>query len=176
MHRGMFSASLDSVWPKCCLGDSIIWSTELVLSLQILQNLAKCDCSMCKLVLTVPVCTPCGHQFCKACLEAKYAAEAPTDCVARPLRTRKQRKPCPVCNKELADFVEGPTFQVSAAVLACALFATLSHLEFKWCSSSNGAVVKAHSACAVSTCLPCHLQQAVRFCVLVTLCDFNAWS
>ena len=63
----------------------------------------------------VPVFTPCGHQFCKACLEAKYAAEAPSDCSARPLRTRKQRKPCPVCNKELDDFMDGPTFQVRAA-------------------------------------------------------------
>lgn len=81
--------------------------------LQILRSLAKCRCSMCKLVLTAPVHTPCGHQFCKGCLETKYAAEAPTDCSARPLRTRKQRKPCPECNKDLADFMEGSSFQVS---------------------------------------------------------------
>ena len=36
-----------------------------------------------------------------------------TDCSARPLRTRKLRKPCPVCSKELADCMEGATFQVS---------------------------------------------------------------
>lgn len=68
---------------------------------------------MCKHLLNAPVCTPCGHQFCKACLEAKYAAEVPSDCTARLLRTRKQRKPCPVCTKDLADFMEGSTFQVS---------------------------------------------------------------
>eukprot|EP00892_Ulva_mutabilis_P004491 jgi/Ulvmu1/2413/UM133_0014.1 len=68
------------------------------------RNLAACGCELCKAVLTEPVCTPCGHQFCKACLVAKFAANEPTVSAARTFRTRKAPKRCPTCSTDLAEF------------------------------------------------------------------------
>ena len=84
-----------------------------LLMLQIRRALSKCHCSRRNMVLHAPVCTRCGHILCKECVETTYASEVSTECSSRPLRTRKQRKPCPVCSKELAAFMECSTFQVS---------------------------------------------------------------
>lgn len=80
--------------------------------LQILRALCDCKCASCNAVLCKPVYTPCGHNFCKECLETAVEGTVRTECTARRLRVRKQRKPCPVCKTELATFMDSDTFQV----------------------------------------------------------------
>jgi E3 ubiquitin-protein ligase UHRF1 len=84
--------------------------------MQVLRSLARCNCGLCKAILAEPVCTPCGHQFCKSCLQAQFQDCVENRSTARTLRTRKQRKPCPACNADLSDFVEGVSFQVNQAM------------------------------------------------------------
>uniref|UniRef100_A0A383VGC2 RING-type E3 ubiquitin transferase n=1 Tax=Tetradesmus obliquus TaxID=3088 RepID=A0A383VGC2_TETOB len=73
-------------------------------------------CGLCKGVLDSPLSMPCGHNFCKGCLDKRYAeveaakagggskalAEAQP---ARSLRVRKVPKPCPTCKTDIADYM-----------------------------------------------------------------------
>eukprot|EP00798_Chlamydomonas_sp_ICE-L_P016484 gene16484-22708_t len=66
------------------------------------------SCGSCHLTLVEPVTTPCGHSFCKGCLEKKFLGI--TDVVqpnaARPsLRVRRNQKPCPTCKTDICDFL-----------------------------------------------------------------------
>lgn len=70
------------------------------------RNLANCGCEICKAVLVEPVCTPCGHHFCKACMAATFAANEPTVSAARTFRARKAPKRCPTCSADLAEFAK----------------------------------------------------------------------
>ncbi|GBF96461.1 hypothetical protein Rsub_09260 [Raphidocelis subcapitata] len=65
-------------------------------------------CGICKKVLSAPLSMPCGHNFCKVCLDAKFAGTA-TSVVGgsgyKTLRARKVPKPCPTCKAEIGDFL-----------------------------------------------------------------------
>lgn len=87
--------------------------------LQAERNLAGCGCELCKALLVEPVCTPCGHNFCKACLVAKFAANEPTVSAARTFRARKAPKRCPTCSADLAEFAkDGAPLPVNHAMAA----------------------------------------------------------
>jgi len=71
-------------------------------------------CGICKKLMSGPVSTPCGHNFCHGCLDARYAAaEAAAATSAakaaavrdRPARHRRVPKPCPSCKADLCDFL-----------------------------------------------------------------------
>eukprot|EP00891_Asterochloris_glomerata_P000428 jgi/Astpho2/428/gw1.00011.32.1_t len=67
-------------------------------------------CLVCKGVLKDPVSTPCGHHFCKPCLEKRFAGLGDLDsrtahASSRSLRVRKVVKPCPSCKADIADFL-----------------------------------------------------------------------
>ncbi|XP_024536254.1 E3 ubiquitin-protein ligase ORTHRUS 2 [Selaginella moellendorffii] len=71
----------------------------------------KFGCGLCKNVLQRPLCAPCGHNFCQACLVGHFAGHKDVRDRAngrRSLRVRKNQKPCPQCNKDIADFLEAP--------------------------------------------------------------------
>lgn len=73
------------------------------------KALKESSCGVCKNVLLQPVSTPCGHHFCKPCLEKKFAGVADEmdagAATGRSLRVRKIQKPCPVCKVDIADFL-----------------------------------------------------------------------
>ena len=60
---------------------------------------------ICAATLTQPLSTPCGHNFCKPCLDKKFEGIqdiAPTN---RTMRVRVNPKPCPRCKADLAQFM-----------------------------------------------------------------------
>ena len=83
------------------------------------RALSKFACQLCKAIMEAPVCTPCGHYFCKPCLASKHApaadaAAAAAAASARTFRTRKTPKPCPKCNANLHGFIQ--TMQINQAL------------------------------------------------------------
>jgi E3 ubiquitin-protein ligase UHRF1 len=73
------------------------------------KALKEMTCGVCKEIFSQPVSAPCGHNFCKPCLdvtfggqEFDYDAGAAT---GRSLRIRKVVMPCPCCKNDLADFL-----------------------------------------------------------------------
>ncbi|KAK2078311.1 hypothetical protein QBZ16_004180 [Prototheca wickerhamii] len=75
------------------------------------KALREFACGICKKTVVNPVSTPCGHNFCKSCLDERFAGVA--DEIAgggsavgvRSMRARKQLKPCPVCATDLMEFL-----------------------------------------------------------------------
>lgn len=75
------------------------------------KALREFACGICKKTVVNPVSTPCGHNFCKSCLDERFAGVA--DEIAgggsavgvRSMRARKQLKPCPVCSTDLMEFL-----------------------------------------------------------------------
>eukprot|EP01025_Chloroclados_australasicus_P041361 TRINITY_DN4378_c0_g1_i1.p1 TRINITY_DN4378_c0_g1~~TRINITY_DN4378_c0_g1_i1.p1 ORF type:complete len:786 (-),score=106.64 TRINITY_DN4378_c0_g1_i1:1320-3545(-) len=71
-------------------------------------NLKNFKCGICKETMNGPIVTPCGHNFCKDCISAKFEGlgdeEVPK--VGRKLRSRKVNKPCPTCSVDLAEFLK----------------------------------------------------------------------
>lgn len=47
-------------------------------------------CGLCKGVLVAPLCMPCGHHFCKACINKRFEGQA--DSVVNAARTMRARK------------------------------------------------------------------------------------
>jgi hypothetical protein len=92
-----------------CLGSS----PPMPACMQAERCLSNYTCQACRGILSEPVCTPCGHFFCKLCLLTKYDCAVATS-TARTFRARKQLKPCPKCNADLHDFVL--SFQVNLAM------------------------------------------------------------
>uniref|UniRef100_A0A0D6R549 RING-type E3 ubiquitin transferase n=1 Tax=Araucaria cunninghamii TaxID=56994 RepID=A0A0D6R549_ARACU len=81
--------------------------------LTIKQKLLKeFSCNICKKVLTLPLSTPCGHSFCKACLEGLFAGQQDvrerSTIGGRSLRTQKVVKKCPFCQGDISDFLLRP--------------------------------------------------------------------
>lgn len=68
-------------------------------------------CRLCKAVLTQPLTMPCGHTFCKACLDGKFGATADTRERAassgRTMRVQKVVKPCPEpgCKRDICEYL-----------------------------------------------------------------------
>ncbi|KAK9800861.1 hypothetical protein WJX73_001980 [Symbiochloris irregularis] len=74
------------------------------------RALREFTCNLCSHVLRLPLSTPCGHHFCKPCLEGLFeerSASQPerTAVAARSLRVRKELKPCPTCKANIEDFM-----------------------------------------------------------------------
>jgi E3 ubiquitin-protein ligase UHRF1 len=86
------------------------------------RALREFKCRLCARTLTDPLSTPCGHNFCKPCLTARFAgiadttaARAPGDGVSgRSMRVRAIPKPCPACKADCAEFMK--TAQVNVAM------------------------------------------------------------
>jgi E3 ubiquitin-protein ligase UHRF1 len=73
--------------------------------------LKEFKCQICQQVLTLPVTTPCAHNFCKACLEAKFAGKTlvrERSTGGRTLRSRKNVLNCPCCPTDISDFLQNP--------------------------------------------------------------------
>lgn len=73
------------------------------------KALKEFKCKLCHEVLSQPLSTPCGHNFCKPCLEKVFEGigdiENRTQSAGRPLRERKTVKPCPSCKADIAQFL-----------------------------------------------------------------------
>lgn len=69
------------------------------------------NCQICRKVMILPVTTPCAHNFCKACLEAKFSGITQVrerSRGGRTLRTKKNIMTCPCCTTDLSDFLQNP--------------------------------------------------------------------
>ncbi|XP_074278300.1 E3 ubiquitin-protein ligase ORTHRUS 2-like [Silene latifolia] len=71
--------------------------------------LKEFSCLLCHKTLTLPITTPCAHNFCKACLDGafegqKFTRERKTG--GRQLRTQKTVMKCPSCPTDLSDFLQ----------------------------------------------------------------------
>lgn len=73
------------------------------------KALKEMTCGVCQEILKHPVSAPCGHNFCKPCLDLTFGGqEFEHDAGAatgRSLRIRKVVMPCPCCKNDLADFL-----------------------------------------------------------------------
>ncbi|XP_074563030.1 E3 ubiquitin-protein ligase ORTHRUS 2-like [Curcuma longa] len=69
-------------------------------------------CLLCRKVMTLPLTTPCGHNFCKSCLLDAYADKSfvreRTREGGRTLRAQKIVKKCPFCPTDISDFLQNP--------------------------------------------------------------------
>ncbi|XP_022737361.1 E3 ubiquitin-protein ligase ORTHRUS 2-like [Durio zibethinus] len=65
-------------------------------------------CLICREVLVMPVTTPCGHNFCKSCLEGAYAGQSlvrERNVGGRALRSQRNVMNCPTCPTDLSDYL-----------------------------------------------------------------------
>ncbi|CAN8270248.1 unnamed protein product [Cochlearia groenlandica] len=80
--------------------------------------LKEFSCQICRQVMSLPVTTPCAHNFCKACLEAKFAGKTlvrERSRGGRTLRAQKNVMNCPCCPTDISDFLQNP--QVNREVM-----------------------------------------------------------
>lgn len=78
-------------------------------------DFAEFGCNSCRKVLNQPLSMPCGHNFCKGCLEIVFAGQDSTrerkGVSGRSLRTQKVTKLCPTCKADISDFLLSPQVQ-----------------------------------------------------------------
>ncbi|MCL7043814.1 hypothetical protein MKW94_009921 [Papaver nudicaule] len=83
------------------------------------QNLAvrekllkEFSCLICRKVMTLPLTTPCAHNFCKPCLEGAFSGQEfvkQRTCEGRrTLRSQKTVMKCPSCPNDISNFVQNP--------------------------------------------------------------------
>ncbi|OVA09685.1 zinc finger protein [Macleaya cordata] len=73
--------------------------------------LKEFSCLLCRKVMTLPITTPCAHNFCKACLEGVFAGQTfvrERNCHGRRLRSQKNVMKCPSCPTDISDFLKSP--------------------------------------------------------------------
>uniref|UniRef100_A0A803PIV9 RING-type E3 ubiquitin transferase n=1 Tax=Cannabis sativa TaxID=3483 RepID=A0A803PIV9_CANSA len=74
--------------------------------------LKEFSCQICRQVMTLPITTPCAHNFCKGCLEGVFAGQTAVEqrtCQGRrALRARKNVMKCPCCTNDISDFLQNP--------------------------------------------------------------------
>ncbi|KAF8390741.1 hypothetical protein HHK36_025268 [Tetracentron sinense] len=74
--------------------------------------LKEFSCLICRKVMTLPLTTPCGHNFCKPCLEGTFAGQTflrDRSCEGRRmLRVQKNVMKCPSCPNDISDFLQNP--------------------------------------------------------------------
>lgn len=64
---------------------------------------------ICKEVMVSPVTTPCAHNFCKSCLEGKFAGQSfvkERGGGGRTLRSQKNVMHCPSCPIDISDYLQ----------------------------------------------------------------------
>ncbi|XP_061362839.1 E3 ubiquitin-protein ligase ORTHRUS 2-like [Gastrolobium bilobum] len=67
------------------------------------------SCLICRQVMVSPVTTPCGHSFCKSCLEGAFAGQAfvkDRSRGGRTLRSQKNVMKCPTCPIDISDYLQ----------------------------------------------------------------------
>lgn len=73
--------------------------------------LKEFSCLICRKVMTLPLTTPCAHNFCKPCLEAAFAGKnfmRQRSSQGRSLRAQKNVMKCPSCTNDISDFLQDP--------------------------------------------------------------------
>ncbi|KFK40520.1 hypothetical protein AALP_AA2G006400 [Arabis alpina] len=77
-------------------------------------------CQLCRETMTLPVTTPCAHNFCKACLEAKFAGMtlvSERSRGGRTLRAKKNIMNCPCCPTDISEFLQNLKDKVNREVM-----------------------------------------------------------
>ncbi|RZC51697.1 hypothetical protein C5167_020124 [Papaver somniferum] len=75
------------------------------------QYLKGFKCQLCLEVMTLPLTTPCAHNFCKPCLENAFAGKTfvrERSSHGRTLRAQKSIMKCPSCPTDLSEFLQNP--------------------------------------------------------------------
>ncbi|KAL6177710.1 hypothetical protein ACLB2K_049234 [Fragaria x ananassa] len=73
--------------------------------------LREFSCLLCREVMTLPMTTPCAHNFCKLCLEGAFTGKSlvrERNRGGRTLRTQKNIMSCPSCPTDISDFLQNP--------------------------------------------------------------------
>ncbi|GFP83061.1 E3 ubiquitin-protein ligase orthrus 2 [Phtheirospermum japonicum] len=73
--------------------------------------LKEFSCLICRKVMSLPLTTPCAHNFCKGCLEGAFAGQSfvkDRTRGGRTLRAQKNVMKCPCCTNDLSDFLQNP--------------------------------------------------------------------
>ncbi|KAJ0047793.1 hypothetical protein Pint_16981 [Pistacia integerrima] len=73
--------------------------------------LKEFSCLICRQVMTLPITTPCAHNFCKSCLEGAFAGKTfirDRSKGGRTLRTQKNVMQCPSCSTDISEFLQNP--------------------------------------------------------------------
>ncbi|GAB4845800.1 E3 ubiquitin-protein ligase ORTHRUS 2 [Ancistrocladus abbreviatus] len=76
------------------------------------------SCLICHKVMTLPITTPCAHNFCKSCLDGAFAGQTfvtERSTGGRQLRTRKNIMKCPSCTTDISEFLQ--TAQVNRELM-----------------------------------------------------------
>ncbi|OVA17365.1 zinc finger protein [Macleaya cordata] len=86
---------------------------KLAQNLSVREKLLKeFSCLLCRKVMTLPLTTPCAHNFCKPCLEGAFAGQAfvrERTCEGRrTLRAQKTVMNCPSCPTDISEFLQNP--------------------------------------------------------------------
>lgn len=67
------------------------------------------SCLICREVMTLPITTPCAHNFCKSCLEGAFVGKTflrERSSGGRALRSQKNVMTCPCCPTDISDFLQ----------------------------------------------------------------------
>ncbi|PSR89406.1 E3 ubiquitin-protein like [Actinidia chinensis var. chinensis] len=74
--------------------------------------LKELSCFLCGNVMTLPLTTPCAHNFCKSCLEGAFAGQTfereRKSLGGRTLRAQKNVMKCPSCTNDISEFLRNP--------------------------------------------------------------------
>ncbi|KNA21574.1 hypothetical protein SOVF_041990 [Spinacia oleracea] len=71
--------------------------------------LKEFSCLLCRKVLTLPITTPCAHNFCKSCLDGAFEGQKflrERKAGGRSLRTQKTVMQCPSCTTDISEFLQ----------------------------------------------------------------------
>ncbi|XP_038901575.1 E3 ubiquitin-protein ligase ORTHRUS 2-like isoform X2 [Benincasa hispida] len=71
--------------------------------------LKEFSCLICGEVMSLPITTPCAHNFCKSCLEGAFVGKTflrERSSGGRSLRSRKNVMTCPCCPTDISDFLQ----------------------------------------------------------------------
>ncbi|XP_022929922.1 E3 ubiquitin-protein ligase ORTHRUS 2-like isoform X1 [Cucurbita moschata] len=71
--------------------------------------LKEFSCRICREVMSLPITTPCAHNFCKPCLEGVFVGKTflrERSSGGRALRSQKNVMNCPCCPTDISDFLQ----------------------------------------------------------------------
>ena len=94
---------------------------------------AEFSCVICRKVMSLPLTTPCAHNFCKACLENAFSGQTfikeRTRVGGRALRAQKNVMKCPSCSNDISDFLQNPQVTLTSLFPIYTAFRTGHHPE-----------------------------------------------